>query len=220
MTKNYILENLPIYKNVIADQPVLPNQNFEPIVADNIFSKQEIDYIYKIVNNTPEEQKLLQKWAGHKAWQNGLGDMIANKITSKAQQYLDEKIILSDYSFARYSPTFGYKCKLFPHYDTRPSQRITFDIQLKSSEPWGIVVEGKKYYLNDNQALIFAGTQQMHWREKKDLAPDAEIDMIFCHFQFVNDKPLLENQLEILENRSWNLMEETGINNNIEEYGI
>jgi len=125
----------------------------------------------------------------------------------------DHLVLKKDYSFARYSPKFGYRAKLFPHYDTRPSQRVTFDIQLKTSEPWALVVEEDVYNLQDNQALVFAGTQQIHWREDKQIADDAEIDMIFCHLEYVSDMPLDNQQEDVLRERASFLIGETGISN-------
>jgi len=98
---------------------------------------------------------------------------------------------------------------------TRDSQRITFDLQLKASEPWAVVVENEKFYLNDNEALIFAGTQQIHWRENKKISPDAEIDMIFCHLEYVKDTPLDPGQKDLLDQRALFLMKETNISNEV-----
>lgn len=198
------------YNKLKSTQEYIDNQDFSVIKAIDIFSNKQIDSIYKIIENTPEEKTRLQTWAGHKAWDVSLGKEIEDRITYVAQQYLGDGVFLNgDYSFARYSPSYGYECKLFPHYDTRESQRITFDIQLRAKESWGIVVEGETFYLNNNEALIFSGTQQMHWREKRKISSD--FDMIFCHLEYSTKIPLSINQKDILENRSRFLMEKTGI---------
>ena len=198
------------YNKLKNNQEHIHNQDFSVIKAVDIFSTDQINSIYSIIENTPEENTIIQPWAGHKAWHVPLGKEIEDRINFVAQKYLGDGVFLNgDYSFARYSPSYGHECKLFPHYDTRDSQRITFDIQLKATEDWGIVVEGETFYLNDNEALIFSGTQQMHWREKKKISSD--FDMIFCHLQYFPSIPLSINQKEILENRSRFLMEKTGI---------
>ncbi len=71
----------------------------------------------------------------------------------------------------------------------------------------------KSFTLEDNQALIFAGTQQIHWRENIQISEDAEIDMIFCHLEYVNPKPLDENQEQVLRERADFLMKESKIGN-------
>lgn len=216
-TMNYIND----YNSLRATQQPISNQDFEVKKATNIFTKAQIDEIYEKVNNTSLDSTRLQEWAGHRAWDIKFSKEIEDAITRSAQSILGNHIKLDgDYSFARYTPEYGFECKLFPHYDTRETQRITFDIQLNADEPWGIVVENNTYYLNNNEALIFAGTQQIHWRENKKLQPNTKIDMIFCHLQYVDPTPLDPGQKEVLEERSRFLMDHTGINNGVQKYSV
>ena len=208
--------NMNTYEDLVRSQPAISNQDFKPLVADNVLSLEQIEEIYESVKNTPEDKTRIQPWAGHKVCDISFSKKIEQAITKAAQNLLGDKVVLNyDYSFARYSPKFGYECKLFPHYDTRDSQRITFDLQLKASEDWAVVVENEKFYLKDNQALIFAGTQQVHWRENKKISPDAEIDMVFCHLEYVDPMPLDENQKDILDQRAIFLIKETNISNEV-----
>lgn len=192
------------YNRLKALQPFVSNQDFKPIIVDNIFDKDDYDLIYRIVNETPEDKTKLQKWAGHRAWHVGLGQKIEDKINAAVSRTdaLKDLHLVRDYSFARYTPEYGYEVKLFPHCDLRETQRVTFDIQLNADEPWGIVVEDKTYWLENNQALVFAGTQQAHWREQKRVQPSSVIDMIFCHLEYKTPLPLDEGQDSILQERT------------------
>lgn len=197
----------------------ISNEDFDVLVADEVLLPDQIDHIYNIINSTPESKTELKEWAGHKVWHVRLGKDFEDRVTQVARKYLGDGVVLNlDYSFARYSPEYGFECKLFPHYDTRPSQRITFDIQISADEEWGIVVENEEYQLRNNQALVFSGTQQIHWRSKKKLKASSKIDMIFCHLQYVEDKPLDEGQHSRLDERARFLMDSTGINNQVELY--
>jgi hypothetical protein len=202
------------YEDLVRSQPKISNQDFQVRIAENVLLPEHIDTIYSIINSTSESQTRVQPWAGHKVWDVKFTKEIEDRITAVAQSIVGNDVSLDyDYSFARYSRKFGYECKLFPHYDNRDSQRITFDIQLRASEPWSVVVENTVYPLKNNQALIFAGTQQIHWREKKKISDDAEIDMIFCHLTYNIDKPLDNDQKNILNERAHMLMNQTGISN-------
>lgn len=204
------------YQNLLDSQTKVSNQDFKPMIAKNVLSEDQIKEIYSQVESTPEEATRVQPWAGHRVWDISFSKEIEEAITTAAQKILGDVITLNyDYSFARYSPSFGYECKLFPHYDTRESQRITFDLQLRASEPWAVVVENEKFYLKNNEALIFAGTQQIHWRENKKISADAEIDMIFCHLEYVKHTPLDPGQKDLLDQRAIFLMKETGISNEV-----
>lgn len=215
------MEYVKEYELIKSKQPYISNQDFAVQKATDIFTDKQIEEIYAAVNRSSIDDSHLQEWAGHRAWHLTFSKDIEDAITKSAQAILGDHIKLDgDYSFARYTPEYGFECKLFPHYDTRETQRITFDIQLKADEPWGIVVENQTYYLNNNEALIFAGTQQIHWRENKKLQPNTKVDMIFCHLQYINQTPLDTGQKDILEERSKFLMDHTGINNGVQVYGV
>lgn len=204
------------YDELVSSQPKISNQDFPVRIAKNVLLPEHIQEIYKKVNNALDSDTRVQPWAGHKVWDVRFSKEIEDRITEVAQEIVGNHVLLDyDYSFARYSPKFGYVCKLFPHYDNRESQRITFDIQLKASEPWSVVVENIAYPLQDNEALVFAGTQQIHWRENKIISDDAEIDMIFCHLFYKDVNPLDENQKNILNERAAFLMNKTGISNEV-----
>ena len=221
MVYNNIMTYVEEYEKLKSNQPHISNQDFAVKKAVNIFTDSQIEEIYKVVNSTKMEDTHLQEWAGHRAWHVNFSKDIEEAITRSAQSVLGDHIKLDgDYSFARYTPEYGFECKLFPHYDTRDTQRITFDIQLNADEPWGIVVENETYYLNNNEALIFAGTQQIHWRENKKLKPVTKVDMIFCHLQYIKPTPLDNGQKDILESRSRFLMDNTGISNSVQHYSV
>ena len=179
------------------------NEDFETMIVSDIFNQEDIDFLYEWVESVPEENIKVMEWGGLKAWHHPLPKRIVDKINESVKKNIGDMLVLrQDSSFARYDQSTGWKNKLHPHTDTRPSQRVTFDIQIKTDDRWGIIVEDKKYYLEDGQALVFAGTQQNHWREKKNIPKDSITDMIFCHLEWVDDQPLDENQKEILGQRS------------------
>jgi hypothetical protein len=180
----------------------ISNEDFETKIVSNIFDEDDIKVLYEAVNSTPKENIKVMEWGGLLAWHCQLPSQIVDKINIAVKRDLGDHLILRrDYSFARYTQHTGWKNKLHPHSDTRPSQRVTFDIQIKADEEWGIIVEDKTYHLQDGQALVFAGTQQTHWREKKDIKKDSVIDMIFCHLEYVDDLPHDEDQDQILAPR-------------------
>jgi len=159
------------------------HSNEKNIIIKDFFSESEIEDIYRHVSETPDDKKHLVDSFGHVAYFSGLPDNVIKKIEQVAAQNYDKKIRLEAVCYARYSLEHGIKPKLFPHYDdTFEDPRLTVDIQLRASKPWAIVVEGRPYVLENNQALTFSGTHQIHWREKTVFESDDYVDMIFCHF--------------------------------------
>jgi hypothetical protein len=153
------------------------------VIVSNIFNEEQIKKIYAHVNSTSKEKVGILDFYGQAAYHSWLPDEIVDVIVEKAQSITDTPLELRELSFARYSLDTGHKPQLNPHVDhTFKEPRLTFDIQLRSTIPWAIVVEGRSYTLKDNEALTFAGTHQVHWRDKVDFTKDDFTDMIFCHF--------------------------------------
>lgn len=151
-------------------------------IIKEIFNEDQIRQIYEIINSTSEEKVVLQKRLGHKAYLVGLGEDIRLHLESIVQQHYGEDWILNDYQFARYSKKFGYEPKLYPHYDDAfDYHKLTLDVQLYSTVSWPIVVEGNEFILNNNEGVVFSGTDQIHWRSPLELSEDDIVDMIFCH---------------------------------------
>jgi hypothetical protein len=203
----------PAPYNEVYENGVVDNRDFSPVIIKNLISDEDRGRIYSIVDSMGDNF-LFQKFAGHRAWAFK-DEEFANKLNKVVTDLIGEPMVLTEYSFARYSPKFGYKPKLFPHYDTHfaDGQRITVDIQMNKNVDWAVIVEGESFNFDVNDALIFSGTQQVHWREKKDLLLDDEVDMIFAHFAYANKKPWSHMQKEILEYKSHRLREAVGISN-------
>lgn len=182
--------------NMFVDHP-----NF---IIKDIFTEEEILQIYDLIkqNENNENASTVVGVLGQKAFFVPFPNNITNKITEIMQKHVPYKINLTEYSFARYNNTNGYKPKLFPHRDEMfQSPRITLDIQLNGNFSWPLFVEGKKFILENNQGLVFSGTNQIHWRNKQDLIDGQNLDMIFCHFssseypEVLNKEKLDENQV-------------------------
>jgi hypothetical protein len=189
------------------------NRDFTPFVIKSVLDQNEIDYIYELIEQF-KDKYLEQKFVGHKAWtfRDEKFSYKLNKIISEA---IGQKMILREYSFAKYSTDFGYKPKLFPHYDTHQldGQRITVDIQMNKNIDWPVVVEGKSFVFDPGDALVFSGTQQLHWREKMELNQGDEVDMIFAHFAYADSKPWSPMQGQILEYHAHRLRESLNMSN-------
>jgi hypothetical protein len=167
------------------------NANLKNEIVKDIFTKEEMEIIYDHINDTPEEQLMLNPKIGHKQFQWGMPKSIEDKVTEIAQKYSDVPLKLTEISAARYSNNYLVPPNLFPHTDHFDQPRFTFDIQLKSTRNWTLYVENKPFTLRDNEAIIFSGTNQFHWREKTKFNNDDIIDMLFCHFSEDSDTPTL-----------------------------
>ena len=201
----------PAIYNEELEKGIVPNRDFEVFVYKKIITEEQKKLVYyeveKIIDNF-----ITQDFVGHRAW-TFHNEELQKYLTIWMSDVLGEQMILSELSFARYSRKYGYEPKLFPHFDTheKDGQRITLDIQLNATTPWAVVVENESFNLENNDGLVFSGTQQVHWRENKKLSDTDEVDMLFVHFGYADNRPLSKDQKLILEYWSHRFREKTGI---------
>lgn len=189
------------------------NEDFKVFKIKDIITEQQLESIYDHVSKDGAKF-MLQEFAGHVAT-TFYDEHLEKHLNDIVSKHIGESMVLKEYSYARYSNKFGFKPKLFPHFDTHyaDGQRVTVDIQLRSNVPWAVIVEGTPYFMAEREALIFSGTQQIHWRQNKTLKDSDSVDMLFAHFEYKNNRPWSQDQKEILEYRSHRFREKTGISN-------
>lgn len=202
------------YNELKKSQGYIPDEDFNVFVIDNVLTKENISYIY---DNIDKGTETMQSWGGRKSLSVPPSQSLELNLNTIMTMKMRQNMELKEFFFVRYSKEYGFESKLFPHYDNRKAQRITLDIQLNATEDWGIVVEGDTTTLKYNQGLVFAGTQQIHWRENKKISNDSVIDMLICNFAHNPERPLVDGQVEKLVERSNFLIDITGIGNKDQE---
>lgn len=197
----------------------IPYQDFQPFVIDDALTPELIESMRDLIRTIPKERGFIKPW-GVLGFQQKYTDELKIHLQELADKHFPGLIFL-EVNIGRYSNLDNLKSKLFPHWDfprfpkryffDDVKQNIVFDIQLDADYEWPVIVEGEEFVLKNNQALVFSGTQQLHWR-KGYLPVGKTVDMLFCYFTFEDERVLGENQFDIMEERAALLMEETGLN--------
>jgi len=179
-------------KNIVKNNSIL----------QNIFSLDEINLIYKDINLESDEDIMLQSFYGRLYiplyWRQKteISDPIPLKIDpkildiviKKSSSFTDVELQIESISFARYALKYGIP-RLHPHTDINFKEpRLTFDVQLSGTLDWPIVTETKQYLLKNNDAIIFSGTHDIHWRTKKEFNNDDYLDILLCQLSEKTDK--------------------------------
>lgn len=178
-------------------------------IIKDIFTKEELDFLYKEINDIIKKDYIVQEtlgrlysvlyWKEYKKENNGsvnlkINKNIVDKIINIAEKNSGKILELESISFTRYSQEYGGP-NLHPHVDTKFEEpRITLDIQLDGNVNWNIIVEEQSNILKNNEALIFSGTHQVHWREKKIFNKNEYLDMLLCQF---SEKTKNKNKISI-----------------------
>jgi hypothetical protein len=165
--------------------------NLDNKVISGVLSQDQIDRVYSLVNSCPENKIKAPNDYGQLAF---FIDEFDSRESGAEDIYLSiENMLKSEYNinlkiaaiqFVRYTTKSGNRAWLPPHYDkVFKKPMITVDIQMDSNLVWPVYVNGTSYTLSNNEALVFSGTHQIHWRPKIELQDDQYLDMIFCHLE-------------------------------------
>ena len=174
-------------------------------VINNVYDDNHIEYLYKKIDDIPENKKEIVEELGLLVFHNDeeFSEEFISHTISKIQPFFQEKLIPCEIYFSRYTNKTNYFSKLPPHYDFKEERRITFDIQIKSNVLWPLFVEDKEFTLNDNDGLVFSGTDQIHWRKNITLKDNEFVDMILFQLKVDIENDLLTDEdKEIQRKRS------------------
>ena len=168
----------------------------ENVIVDNIFSKKDLNLLYQDIDIELQNNPIIQNMGrvyvplyfkkntdiNNEPCPLKITQELVDIVIKKANKYSNFNLELESISYAKYSLDYGIP-ELKPHTDSNfKKERLTFDIQLNSNIDWPIVIENNQYILKNNQALVFSGTNQIHWRTKKIFKNLDYVDMIFFQF--------------------------------------
>ena len=186
------------------------------LVIDNVLTELEIETIYSNVEKS-HRSYLMERFTQNIS-DFELPNEIANKIINYAENISGvSDLEIAEYQFSRYKNTLKQdgtvgKPILPPHYDeTFREPRFTFDYQIGGNTTWPIIVENIRFELQNNQALTFGGTHQVHWREKKEFSDEQYIDMIFVHLRQRGAGPKSDDVNNIMDLKADEFRKQYGI---------
>jgi hypothetical protein len=180
---------------------------------ENVFSKTEIDYL-KAMFKQKETLKLytFRPDTGRisiTTSPNSIKPEILVKVQEIIRNTYGKDYEIKDVGFQRYKLEYGLP-NLKPHVDDQNCQ-VVFDYQLESNKKWDLVVEGNSISLNNNDAVVFEGEKDVHWRNPVHFKSDEYVSMInfnavdkhhwsnFTKTDPVGPEELQKNRISIVE---------------------
>jgi hypothetical protein len=129
---------------------------------------------------------------------------IIEKLKLLALEYVDDPDLeLTHYQYLDYYGKYGNgnSPMLPPHLDTENYYtKVSIDYQMSSNINWAVIVEGQKFFLNDNEVLVFEAAERIHWRDPIILKENDRCEVIVFHFSNKHEhQPYLEKQMGIEE---------------------
>jgi hypothetical protein len=147
-------------------------------IIKKFFSKDELSLLQKYCYNKLDENKNYQidgqsfspSWY-HDAVMTGLLDIKLPVVEKKSKLKL-----FPTYTYWRY---YVYGATLDKHTD-RPACEISVTACIKKYDDWPIIVEDKKFELNEGDAILYNGVSQKHWRP--GIYKGSGMAQVFLHY--------------------------------------
>jgi hypothetical protein len=154
----------------------------EPVIIKNVFSNEEHKELKIIMQNWPMPTEWVESFGRHVV-DSPVIDEYGEKLIPLARKIFNSETLLPSYSiFARYQ---GPGANLYRHVDDNACT-YTIDLCLYQNEPWAIGIshngEDKEYTLQENEAVLYYGNDQEHWRPEFPNPESQHVAMIFFHF--------------------------------------
>lgn len=179
-----------------------------PTLYENFFSNNDIEIIYKIVDEAIKDGELEGNKYKHFFVNNNGMHILRFSDSRKCQTYLSEPLLMDNLLmalqdkisvffneeavsiggyFGRYSRDSGFTPMLEPHIDEAKigeNYRMSLTSRLKSTLEWDIMIESDRLKLKENSALFFSSNIHTHWRPQKEFNKNDYYDIMVLHFDF------------------------------------
>ena len=163
----------------------LPTEMSEPKVIKDFFTESMFESVKQAISTTGLGSKdhtyhtMLGRWESPIMFD----DATEQYCLEKARELFNDNTLKKAYFFAvRYQIKDGCIPHLWEHTDQNGTQ-TTIDITVENTAKWGLIVEGKHFEQNPNDAIIFCGQQHMHARPAYPTDDtEAFTTVLFLHF--------------------------------------
>jgi len=195
-------------------------EQFEPVIIDDCLDSAHILSAYRtmamaphVLNTKSGKRDLVQPDPefGYISYNKNPDAFVRDRIMELVASKTDIPFNVPDFHFAKYAKSSGYRPQLYPHYDVHLKKpHLTLSIQIESTFPWTMFVDGKAYTLKDNQGLLFSGTHQIHWRSNTEFGEYDYSDVLLSQFSVAYDENLSDEHYAHMESKKskyWNIWE-------------
>jgi len=131
----------------------------------NFFSKEELNILQKYCYNKLDQNKDFTLDGGDEhpfspAWYN---DPLMTALLDEKLPLVEKESNLKLFQTYAYWRYYVFGGTLRKHID-RPSCEVSITACIKKNDNWPIIIEGKKFELDEGDGIMYNGIFQKHWR--------------------------------------------------------
>ena len=156
--------------------------NKNPILIKNALSNEDFKCLQDHVKNIDKSTTNFYDGYSRYEWSNTPEiKSLHEKLLTFAREHFDSQTLVPSFNFASWY--FG-NASLEHHTDINACT-YSIDLAVYAEMPWELYVEGVPYSLDENDALLYYGETQEHWREPL-INPD---NKVVCNVFFFYVEP-------------------------------
>lgn len=150
-------------------------------VLSNVLEKKDFEYFKQYMMSFIDSRDIGFDEFGRKCVGENSVELLRDysiKLLPLARRFFNSETLVPSYTlFTEYC---NDSISLDKHKDANACT-YTIDLALYQSKPWPLFVENDKYMAEENEAIMFWGEDQLHWREPIENNQD-RIGVVFFHY--------------------------------------
>ena len=145
---------------------------------------ESVDDIYTYITN--KDNPNISEGTGYLAYFLDMPQKVKDRLMDMSiRQTVDQEIAFSPseigFHIARYTLDSKFPPKLDPHTDKFVEYPcVIISVQLDSNINWQLAVNEDVFNLSRNQAIVFSGSHQLHWRPQREFKAGEYLDVLLC----------------------------------------
>ena len=134
----------------------------QPIILRNLLNESRFKTLQEHVKGLDKSSLGYSKDFNRYEWGNDpLFTEIHQELLPVAKEFFESDVLVPSFNFGSWY--FG-NASLEKHKDVNACT-YSIDLCVYQNTPWDLYIEGVPYTLNENDAVLYYGEEQRHWRE-------------------------------------------------------
>jgi hypothetical protein len=153
----------------------------DPVIIDNVFTPEQIARLHQLKKEPARNAEYDPYCRRFMIHTDELERDYSSKLEPIAREIFGDPSIRTSYSaYIKYA----WANSRLPRHLDMDAGEYTIDYCLsQKTEPWGIFIDGKEYFLKPNQAIAFVGSKLEHYRNEMTDPENNEVEMLLFHFE-------------------------------------
>jgi hypothetical protein len=154
--------------------------HFEPIILNEVFDEEDVKQLKEMLISGNQ----VKDWKDPKNRRKVLKFKELDEYFSKKLEPIAKKIFNDQTLKSTYAVYLDYNqaTSRLPMHKDNNACTYTIDYCVSSKTPWGILIEGKEFFIDKNQGLAFMGGYDSHGRGDMPDPENNRVEVIMFHF--------------------------------------